>query len=140
MKATINVCTMTDLTCEQAPWRKRAKRNIWQASLAGFFFFFFSHFSPLKAWSQAMSDLKYPFYHTGDWKECDWFTLDSITEIPDESQAIAGITKLNNFELSSSYSVTCWPDYCIVRRKTIKLDKSSSSKELYNFDSKVADI
>lgn len=55
-------------------------------------------------------------------------SFDAITETQDESQTIAGITKLNNFEFSSADTVTCWRAYCIGRGKTITVEKSSSSK------------
>ena len=39
--------------------------------------------------------------------------LNANTDTPDDSRSITGITKLNNFELSSAESITCWRAYCI---------------------------
>ncbi|KAJ7334411.1 hypothetical protein OS493_014722 [Desmophyllum pertusum] len=52
--------------------------------------------------------------------------MDTIAETPDTSQTIAGITKLNNFEFTSTDSVTCWRAYGVGHGKVIKLDTSSS--------------
>ena len=46
-------------------------------------------------------------------------SLDSIIETPDSGQTITGITKRNNFEFSSTESVTCWRAYCVGRGKII---------------------
>ena len=75
-----------------------------------------------------MTDLKYAFLSHGGLEGVRVISLNTITETPDESQAIAGIIMLNNFEFSFAYSVTCGRDYCIDRGKTIKLEKPSCSK------------
>ena len=53
-------------------------------------------------------------------------SLDTIIETPDSGQTITGITKLNNFEFSSTESVTCWRAYCVGRGKIINPGSSSS--------------
>ena len=55
-------------------------------------------------------------------------SLKAVTETPDDSPSITGITKLNNFRFSSNDSITCWRAYCIGRGKTIKPEKPSSGK------------
>ena len=49
--------------------------------------------------------------------------LNAIAETPDESQSIAGITKLNNFEFSADGSLTCWRAYGVGRGKKVKPDE-----------------
>ena len=53
-------------------------------------------------------------------------SLDAVTETPDDSPSITGITKLHNFQFSSNDYITCWRAYCIGRGKTIKAEKPSS--------------
>ncbi len=77
------------------------------------------------------TDLKNALLSHGGLEGVRVVSLEAITETPDESQTITGITKLNNFEFSSADSVTCWRAYCIGRGKTIKPEKSSFSKYLY---------
>ena len=55
-------------------------------------------------------------------------SLNAITETPDDSRSITGITMLNNFQFNSTESITCWRAYCIGRGKTVKPEKPSSSK------------
>ena len=75
------------------------------------------------------TDLKNALLSYGGLEGVRVVSLDTIAETPDESQAIAGITKLNNFEFcSTADSVTCWRGYCIGPGKTIKLEKTPSSK------------
>ena len=53
-------------------------------------------------------------------------SMDAIAETQDTAQTIAGITKLNNFEFTSTGTVTCWRAYGVGRGDVIKLDASSS--------------
>ena len=53
-------------------------------------------------------------------------SMDTIAETQDTAQTIAGITKLNNFEFTSTGTVTCWRAYGVGRGDVIKLDASSS--------------
>ena len=53
-------------------------------------------------------------------------SMDTIAETQDTTQTIAGITKLNNFEFTSTDSITCWRAYGVGSGNVIKLDASSS--------------
>ena len=52
--------------------------------------------------------------------------VDTIAETQDTAQTIAGITKLNNFEFTTTGTVTCWRAYGVGRGDVMKLDASSS--------------
>jgi len=52
-------------------------------------------------------------------------SMDTIAETQDTAQTIAGITKLNNFEFTSTDTVTCWRVYGVGPGDVIKLDASS---------------
>ena len=53
-------------------------------------------------------------------------SMDTIAEQQEMTQTIAGITKLNNFEFTSTDSVTCWRAYGVGPGDVIKLDALSS--------------
>ena len=53
-------------------------------------------------------------------------SIDTISKMQDMAQTIAGITKLNNFEFTSTGTVTCWHTYGVGCGDVIKLDASSS--------------
>ena len=53
-------------------------------------------------------------------------SMDTIAETQDTAQSIAGITKLNNSEFTTTGTVTCWRAYGVGRSHLIKLDESSS--------------
>ena len=72
------------------------------------------------------TDLKNALLSHGGLEGVRVVSVEAITETPDESQNITGITKLNNFELSSEESITCWRAYCIGSGKAIKPEKTPS--------------
>ena len=74
------------------------------------------------------TDLKNALLSYGGLEGVRVVSLNAITETPDESRSITGITKLNNFQFSSAKSITCWRAYSIGRGKTIKPEKPSSGK------------
>ena len=53
-------------------------------------------------------------------------SMDTISEKQDTTQTIAGITKLNNFEFTSTDSITCWRACGVGPGDVIKLDALSS--------------
>ncbi|XP_073245751.1 uncharacterized protein [Porites lutea] len=71
-------------------------------------------------------ELKEKLLSHGGMKGVRVVSLDTIIETPDSGQTITGITKLNNFEFSSTESVTCWRAYCVGRGKIINPGSSSS--------------
>lgn len=73
-------------------------------------------------------DLKSALLSHGGLEGVRVVAMDTIAETPDTSQTIAGITKLNNFEFTSTDSVTCWRAYGVGHGKVIKLDTSSSGE------------
>jgi len=52
-------------------------------------------------------------------------SMDTIAETQDSAQTVASITRLNNFEFTSTDTVTCWRAYGVGPGDVIKLDVSS---------------
>ena len=74
------------------------------------------------------TDLKNALLSYGGLDGVRLVSLNAITETPDDSCSITGITKLINFQFSSAESITFWRAYSIGRGKTIKPEKPSSGK------------
>ena len=74
------------------------------------------------------TDLKNALLSYGGLEGVRVVSLNAITETPDDSRSITGITKLNNFQFSSAESITCWRAYSIGPGKRITPEKQSSGQ------------
>ena len=72
------------------------------------------------------NELKDTLLSHGGLKDVRVVSLGTNIETPESGQTITGITKLNNFEFSSTESFTCWRAYCVGRGKIINPGSSSS--------------
>jgi len=71
------------------------------------------------------NDVKIALISHGGLEGVRMVSMDTIAETQDMVQTIAGITKLNNFEFTSTNTVTCWRAYGVGPGDVIKLDVSS---------------
>ena len=71
------------------------------------------------------NDMKIALISNGGLERVRVVSMDTIAETQDTAQTVANITKLNNFEFTSTDTVTCWRAYGVGPGDVIKLDVSS---------------
>ena len=74
----------------------------------------------------AANDMKIALISHGGLKGVRVVSMDTIAETQDTARSKEGITKLNNFEFTTTGTGTCWRAYGVDRGDLIKLDASSS--------------
>ena len=72
------------------------------------------------------NDMKIALISHGGLEGVRVVSMDTIAEMQDTAQTIAGITKLNNFEFPTTGTITCWCAYGVGHGDVIELDASSS--------------
>jgi len=71
------------------------------------------------------NDMKIALISHGGLEGVRVVSMDTIAETQETAQTIASIRKLNNFEFTSTDTVTCWRAYGVGHGDIIKLDVSS---------------
>jgi len=69
------------------------------------------HANSISGYTYTANDMKIALISHGGSEGVRVVSMDTIAKMQDTAQTIAGITKLNNFEFTSTYSVTCWHPY-----------------------------